>query len=104
MKYSSVNERLDKRPVTQGIINSARQSINEEFNKKLIEHGPSNGVPENELPNPRSSINSIKRGVFSLNRSMIKGGEEERPVTNYADRYQLKQKKLSSITPSRMNR
>ena len=55
-----------KRPSTQGrnANNAAAsqvvfQSINEQFNLKLIQHGPDNGVPQDEIPTPtRSSLRS----------------------------------------------
>ena len=41
-----------KRPVTSQISPAHRQSMNEQFNAKLIQHGTDVGVPQSELPDP----------------------------------------------------
>ena len=67
-----------RRPMTQGrnANNNASlvPSINEQFNLKLIQHGPDNGVPLDELPTPtrsslRSSQNPFRRSIKPTSRS-----------------------------------
>ena len=69
---------------TSPMMAATRQSVNELFNRKLIEHGTDKGVPKTELPEPHTlnnSLNTSKSGAMRLKKTT---GID---IPNYASSY-----------------
>lgn len=81
---------LKQRPVTSKVVSPVAQSLNDQFNQKLIQYGTNNGVPLSELPDP-SSVFSMQQREAAVRKS---GDGQATLVSsaNYASSYQLKQK------------
>ena len=90
-----------KRPVTSQISPHAgtKQSMNEQFNAKLIQHGTDIGVPQSELPDPSSKQSSFGNPHQRKNKASKLDGAatlQSSAAGGYTSScYQLKQKQAA---------